>query len=63
MNSPTQVIVSSYPIRHAATRPDEVAQHVIELLTAGVQLIDLADHDRHAHTVHVRIPGETYDDQ
>jgi hypothetical protein len=63
MNSPTPVIVSSYPIRHATISTDDVADQIMALLTAGVWLIDLSDHDRHAHTVHVRVPGEDHDDQ
>jgi hypothetical protein len=58
MTSSTPRVVASYSIRHADTRTADVAAEVMNLLNEGVLLIDLSDHDRHAHTVHLRILGE-----
>ena len=50
-------VVATYQVRHADTRPLDVALTVMNLLASGALIIDLSDHDRRADTVLLRTDG------
>ena len=47
-------VAATYQVRQASTTATDVARKVAALLSAGVRLIDLSDHDRRADVVVLR---------
>jgi hypothetical protein len=50
----TPRVVATYHVRHAWDTAAEAADRIVALLAAGVRIIDLSDHDRHADVVLLR---------